>query len=90
MLYRVLLKRLQKNVDAKLREEQDAFRHGRSYNEQMFTLRNITEKSLEYRKPLIINYIGFKKAFDSIYPVVIYMFKVNNRNTRTRCKICSK
>ena len=23
-------------------------------------------------------------------PVGIYMFKVNNRNTRTRCKICSK
>ena len=23
-------------------------------------------------------------------PAGIYMFKVNNRNTRTRCKICSK
>ena len=23
-------------------------------------------------------------------PVDIYMFKVNNRNTRTRCEICSK
>ena len=27
-----------------------------------------------------------RKAF----PVDIYMFKVNNRNTRTRCEICSK
>ena len=24
------------------------------------------------------------------YPVSIFMFKVNNRNTRTRCEICSK
>ena len=24
------------------------------------------------------------------YPAGNYMFKVNNRNTRTRCKICSK
>ena len=24
------------------------------------------------------------------YPVGIYLFKVNNRNTRTRCEICSK
>ena len=24
------------------------------------------------------------------YPVGIYLLKVNNRNTRTRCKICSK
>ena len=25
-----------------------------------------------------------------IYPAINYMFKVNNRNTRIRCKICSK
>ena len=25
-----------------------------------------------------------------IFPVGIYMFQVNDRNTRTRCKICSK
>ena len=24
------------------------------------------------------------------YPVGIYMFKVNNRNTKIRCEICSK
>ena len=24
------------------------------------------------------------------YPVGIYLFKVNNRNTRTRCEICSE
>ena len=26
----------------------------------------------------------------SIYPANIHLFKVNNRNTRKRCKICSK
>ena len=25
-----------------------------------------------------------------LYPAGIYLFKVNNRNTRTRCKICPK
>ena len=25
-----------------------------------------------------------------VYPVGIYLLKVNNRNTRTRCEICSK
>ena len=29
------------------------------------------------------------EEFDS-FPVGNYMFKVNNRNTRTRCEICSK
>ena len=28
--------------------------------------------------------------FSNCYPAGIYMFKVNNRNTRLRCKICSK
>ena len=30
-----------------------------------------------------------KRAEDQEYSVGIYMFKVNNRNTRTRCEICS-
>ena len=29
-----------------------------------------------------------KKTFKSVYPVWIYLLKVNNRNTRTRCEIC--
>ena len=28
--------------------------------------------------------------FISYYPEDIYLLKVNNRNTRTRCEICSK
>ena len=67
MLCRVLLQKLQKNTDAKLREEKAGFRHGRFCNEQLFTPHNIIEQSLEYCKPLIINYVDFTKAFDSIY-----------------------
>ena len=28
--------------------------------------------------------------FNQPYPVGIYLFKFNNRNTRARCEICSK
>ena len=28
--------------------------------------------------------------YENLYPVCIYLLKVNNRNTRTRCEICSK
>ena len=28
-------------------------------------------------------------TYQVIYPAGIYLFKVNNRNTRTRCEICS-
>ena len=35
--------------------------------------------------------IHFVRLFcHSNYPAGNYMFKVNNRNTRTRCEICSK
>ena len=35
-------------------------------------------------KDLSLGYI------DALNPVDNYMFKINNRNTRTRCEICSK
>ena len=30
------------------------------------------------------------RVIESYYPVNIYLFKINNRNTRKRCEICSK
>ena len=63
----VLLNRLREHVDSSLREEQAGFRKGRSCSEQIFTLRTIIEQSLEHQTPLIINFIDFKKAFDSIH-----------------------
>ena len=64
---RVLLNRLQEAVDRTLRDEQAGFRRGRSCTEQVFTLQNIIEQSLEHQKDLIINFIDYKKAFDSVH-----------------------
>ena len=64
---RVLLNRLQDAVDCTLRDEQAGFRRGRSCTEQVFTLRNIIEQSLEHQQDLIINFIDYKKAFDSVH-----------------------
>ena len=33
---------------------------------------------------------GRNIATNKVYPAGIYLLKVNNRNTRTRCEICSK
>ncbi|KAI8496360.1 hypothetical protein Bbelb_256590 [Branchiostoma belcheri] len=63
----VLLRRLKKAVDSKLREEQAGFRSNRSCTEQIFTLRNIIDQCLEHQTPLVLNFIDFKKAFDSIH-----------------------
>jgi len=61
----VLLNRLNSEVDRLLREEQAGFRHGRSCSEQIF--HNIMEQCREFQTPLFVNYIDFKKAFDSIH-----------------------
>jgi len=37
------------------------------FHEQIFTLRQIIEKSLKYETPMLINFVDFKKAFDSVY-----------------------
>ena len=63
---RVLLNRLQDAVDCTLRDEQAGFRKGRLCTEQIFTLRNIIEQSLEHQQDLFINFIDFKKTFDSV------------------------
>ena len=63
----VQLNRLQNAVDQTLREEQADFRKGRSCTEQIFALQNIIEQSLEHQKDLVINFIDFKKAFDSVH-----------------------
>ena len=67
VLSRILLKRLRAAVDARLREEQAGFRAGRSCTEQIFTLRNILEQCVEYQKSLAVNFVDFKKAFDSVH-----------------------
>jgi len=64
---RVMLNRLQDAVDCTLRDEQAGFRRGHSSTEQIFVLRNIIEQSLEHQQDLIINFIDYKKAFDSVH-----------------------
>ena len=63
----VLLRRLHQVLDSILWEEQADFRSSRSYMKQIFTLRNIIEQFLEYQRPLKLNFIIFKKAFDSVH-----------------------
>ena len=67
-----MLKRLQSDVDEKLQEEQAGFRHHSSCNEQIFTLRNIIEQSLEYKSLLIVHYVDFQKAFDYIHRLTLW------------------
>ena len=64
---RILLGRIDSAIDTKLRQEQAGFRKGRGCIDQIFTIRNIIEQCLEWNSPLYINFIDFRKAFDSLH-----------------------
>jgi len=66
----ILLHRLRDSVEATLRDDGDeeaGFRRRQSCVEQIFTLQNITEQCAEFQQPLSINFVDFKKTFDSVH-----------------------
>ena len=66
VLGRVVIERIKEGIDAKLRCDQAGFRKGRGTTEQVFILRNIIDRSIEWQAPLYINFVDFTKAFDSL------------------------
>ena len=63
---RILLERIKEATDKQLRDNQAGFRKYRSCTDQVATLRLIVEQSLEWNSPLLVNFIDYEKAFDSI------------------------
>ena len=53
----------------RIRVEQAGLRAGRGriFSDQIFSLRNIVEQCIEWNAPLFVNFIDFRKAFDSIH-----------------------
>lgn len=64
---RILLSRIESAVEQSLRQEQAGFRTGRGCTDQIFALKNIIEQCVEWNAPLHINFIDFRKAFDSLH-----------------------
>ena len=66
LLSNMILFRLRDAVDKVLREEQCGFRKGRGCVDQIFTLRLIIEKCLSCQTPLVLSFIDYEQAFDSV------------------------
>ena len=64
---RVLLNRIDGDIDVKLGQEQAGFWREKVCTDQIFTLRNIIEQSIKWNAPLCIGFMDLKKAFDSIH-----------------------
>ena len=64
---RILLERMKDAVDEILRDNQAGFRSSRSCTDQIATLRIIVEQTMEWNSSLYINFVDYRKAFDSIH-----------------------
>ena len=64
---KILVNRMKTAVDTTLRKEQAGFRRGKGCSDNIFILRTIIEQCTEWQRELIINFIDFEKAFDSLH-----------------------
>ncbi|KAE9413784.1 hypothetical protein Angca_007811, partial [Angiostrongylus cantonensis] len=62
---RVILNRINRTLDEGQPCEQAGFRKGFSTIDHIQTITNLTEVSREYKRPLCLNFIDLKKAFDT-------------------------
>ena len=63
----ILLNRLKPKAEEIIKEEQTGFRAGRSTSEQIFNLRILCEKYLQYQQSLYHVFVDIKKAFDRVW-----------------------
>ena len=66
ILEHILIERIKKGLEEKLRPEQADFRSGRRTSDQIFILKNIIEQCQKWQAPLYMNFVDFEKAFDSV------------------------
>jgi len=66
MFTKVILNRIERNLDFKTGREQAGFRRGFSPMDHIQTLNEAMERTNEYELPLCIGFIYFEKAFDSV------------------------
>jgi len=75
MLSNILLSRLIPYVKEIIEDHQCGFRRNRSTIDQIFCIRQMLEKKLEYNEEVNQLFIDFKKAYDSVRREVLYSIR---------------
>ena len=66
MYGRIIIQRIISETEGLIGEEQGSFRHGRGCVDQIFSLRQISEKMCEKERPLYLCFIDLEKAYDRV------------------------
>nr|XP_014271146.1 uncharacterized protein LOC106677627 [Halyomorpha halys] len=66
IFFKILLNRLELQIDHKIGEYQGGFRNGRSCQEQVLSLKLLIKYYTTRRKNFYISFVDFKKAYDSV------------------------
>ena len=64
--YHMPRKEMPRNSESKLENDPCGFCPGRSTMDQIFTLKQIFEKSWEYGKDLLASFVDLEKAYDRV------------------------
>ena len=67
VFFRVILNPIRIVMHQKIPEKQAGFRAGRGCSEQILALSNIIEQCIDWNATLCLNFVDFRKAFDSIH-----------------------
>ena len=79
-LYELILEeKLRKTIEPTLMEAQSGFRKGRSVQDHIFTIKQVTEKLLEHNRKAFIAFVDLEKAFDSVPRQKVWLC-LKNRN----------
>lgn len=63
---KIITKRLERKLDFYQPREQAGFRRNYGTNDHLQTIKTLIEKSIEYNKPLVLIFVDFNKAFDTV------------------------
>ncbi|XP_056633464.1 uncharacterized protein LOC130443041 [Diorhabda sublineata] len=63
---KIVTKRLERKLDFYQSREQAGFRIGYGTNDHLQTIKILIEKSIEYNRPLVMIFVDFRKAFDTV------------------------
>ena len=87
VMLRILLNRLKPKAEEIIKEEQAGFRAGKNTTEQIFYLRILCEKYLQYQQSLYHVFADFKKVFNRVWHAALWatmrLYNINDNLIRT-------